>query len=155
MAELVKGKKRPNAAAAKEVLENALASGMAYSRFLEIVSLQGGDTSAVDSGLPLAPKKLAFTASKKGFLKGIDGEQVGMALIELGGGRRKITDKIDPSVGFQFEKRIGDSLKKDEVIAQIYAKDTKTAESARQMLENAVEIGAEAIAKPKLIIGRI
>lgn len=155
VAELVKGKKRPNAAAAREVLENAIASGMAYSKFLEIVSLQGGDTSAVDNGLPLAPKKVPFTAAKRGVLKAINGEQVGMALIELGGGRRKITDKIDPSVGFHFEKRLGDSLKKDEVIAQIYAKDAKTAETARQMLENAVEIGAEPVAKPKLIIGRI
>lgn len=155
VAEQVKGKKRPNAPAAKEVLEHALSSGMAYSKFLEIVSLQGGDTSAVDHGLPLAPKKVAFTASKKGFLKAIDGEQVGMALIELGGGRRKITDKIDPSVGFTFEKRLGDSVKKDEAIAQIYAKDAKTAETARQMLEKAVEISSEPVQKPKLILGRI
>jgi pyrimidine-nucleoside phosphorylase len=155
VAEQVRGKKRPNASAVKEVLEQALASGMAYSKFLEIVSLQGGDTSTVDHGLPLAPKKVAFTASRKGFLKAIDGEQVGMALIELGGGRRKITDKIDPSVGFTFEKRLGDTVKKDEAIAQIYAKDAKSAEIARQMLEKAVEISSEPAQKPKLILGRI
>lgn len=155
VAEQVRGKKRPNASAVQELLEQALASGMAYSKFLEIVSLQGGDTSAVDHGLPLAPKKVAFSATKKGFLKAIDGEQVGMALIELGGGRRKITDKIDPSVGFTFEKRLGDSVKKDEVIAQIYAKDAKTAETARQMLEKAIDISSEPVQKPKLILGKI
>ena len=155
VAELVKGKKRPNAAAVKEIIENAIASGMAYSKFLEIVSLQGGDTSAVDGGLPLAPRKVAFAATKKGYLAEIDGEQVGMALIELGGGRKKVTDKIDPSVGFHFEKRLGEAVKKDEAIAQIYAKDAKTAEIARQMLEKAILISPEPMAKPKLILGRI
>lgn len=155
IAELAKGKKRPNPSAVKETLEQALVSGMAYSKFLEIVSLQGGDTGAVDQGLPLAPKKVTLTASKKGFLKEIDGEKVGMALIELGGGRRKVADKIDPSVGFRFEKRLGDAVKKDEVIAQIYAKDAKTAEIARKMLDDATEISSEPSPKPKLILGRI
>jgi len=155
IAELVKGKKRPNAIAVREQLEHALASGMAYSKFLEIVSLQGGDTSAVDHGLPLAPKKVAFLAEKKGFLSFMNGEQIGMALIELGGGRRKTSDKIDASVGFWFEKKLGDGVKKDEPIAQIYAKDSKTAEIARKMLEDAIGISSEAPPKAKLIRRRI
>jgi len=155
VAEFVKSKKRPNAAALREQLENALSSGMAYSKFLEIVSLQGGDTSAVDQGLALAKIKVPFLATRKGFLRAMNGEQIGMALIELGGGRRKTTDKIDPSVGFWFEKTLGDSVKKDETIAQIYAKDAKTAEIARKMLEEAIEIGLEAPQKAKLIRRRI
>jgi pyrimidine-nucleoside phosphorylase len=155
VAELVKGKKRPNAGPVRELLEQALKSGQAYSKFLEIVSLQGGDTGAVDAGLPLASKKVPFLATKKGVISAIDGEKIGFALIELGGGRRKISDKIDPSVGFWFEKEVGMAVKKDEPIAQIYAKDAKTAEQARKILESAVEIGSDAPSKPKLILGRI
>jgi pyrimidine-nucleoside phosphorylase len=155
VAELVKGKKRPNAGPVRELLEQALKSGQAYSKFLEIVSLQGGDTGAVDAGLPLAAKKVPFLAMKKGVISAIDGEMIGFALIELGGGRRKTSDKIDPSVGFWFEKEVGMTVKKDEAIAQIYAKDAKTAEQARKILESAVEIGTEAPSKPKLILGRI
>jgi pyrimidine-nucleoside phosphorylase len=155
VAELVRGRKRASAPEVRGMLEHALSAGMAYSKFLEIVSLQGGDTSAVDHGLPLAPKKAPFLANKKGFLRFLNGEQVGMALIELGGGRKKTVDKIDASVGFWFEKRHGDTVKKDEPIAQIYARDAKTAEIARKMLEEAVEITPEAPPKAKLIRRRI
>jgi thymidine phosphorylase len=156
VAEQVKGQARPSPTAARELLENALKSGQAYSKFLEIVSLQGGDTDAVDQGLPLASKKVPFLANKKGTIRSMNGEQIGYALIELGGGRRKTTDKVDPSVGFWFEKEIGQTVKKDEPIAQIYAKDAKTAEAARKLLEEAVEIGVEPEGtKPKLILARI
>jgi pyrimidine-nucleoside phosphorylase len=155
LAELTKGKKRPNSSAVREILEETLKSGKAYSKFLEIVSLQGGDTDALDQGLPLAPKKIPFTAAKKGFLRAMDGEKIGFALIELGGGRHKASDKVDPGVGFWFEKHIGATVKKDEVIAQIFAKDTKTAEAARKFLEEAVEIGTEPESKAKLILQRI
>lgn len=155
VAELVKGKKRPNSGPVRELLESALKSGQAYSKFLEIVSLQGGDTGAVDAGLPLASKKVPFLASRKGTINAIDGEKIGFALIELGGGRRKTSDKIDPSVGFWFEKEVGSTVKKDEAIAQIYAKDVKTAEAARKLLEEAFEIGGDNVTKPKLILARI
>lgn len=151
LAELQKGNKRPHRNAVKEILEEALKSGKAYSKFLEIVSLQGGDTNAMDEGLPVASKVVAFSADKKGFVSAMDGEAIGMALVELGGGRRKTSDKIDHSVGFWFEKFVGDAVKKGDTIAQIYAKDAKTAEIARKMLEEAIEIAPEAPSKPKLI----
>ena len=105
---VAKGGQRPNESAAREVLEEALKSGKAYSKFLEIVSLQGGDTEAVDQGLPLAAKKVPFLANKKGTIRAMNGERIGFALIELGGGRRKTSDKVDPRVGFWFEKGIGE-----------------------------------------------
>lgn len=155
LAELQKGSKRPNPSAARELLAETLKSGQAYSKFLEIVSLQGGDTSALDEGLPLAPKKIPFLAAKNGFIRSMNAEAIGFALIELGGGRRKTSDEIDPSVGFWFEKHVGDAVKKNETIATIYAKDAKTAEIARKMLEEAVEISVEGSPKPKLILQRI
>lgn len=155
LGELQKGKKRPNEAGVRELLEEALSSGKAYSKFLEIVSLQGGDTEAVDHGLPLTAKKFPFVASKKGIVQKMDGEAIGMALVELGGGRKKTSDKVDHSVGFWFEKKVGDSVKKDEPIAQVYAKDAKSAAAAMKMLETAVEIGVDKITKLDLIRRRI
>ncbi len=140
---------------AREELEEALSSGRAYSKFLEIVSLQGGDTVAVDQGLPVAAKTFFLKAVKKGFVQSMNAELIGMALIELGGGRKKASDKVDPSVGFYFEKFIGDAVKKDETIATIYAKDAKSAELVSQMLVDAIPISSEPVQKPKLIHGRI
>jgi len=149
------GEKRPQAASVRKQLEEALQSGKAYSKFLEIVSLQGGDTEAMDHGLKLAPKVVPFLAPKKGFIQSMNGESIGLALTELGGGRRKAKDKVDPSVGFSFEKFVGDAVKKDEPIAQIYAKDLKSADLALKILQNAVEISSETPIKPKLIRKRI
>jgi pyrimidine-nucleoside phosphorylase len=153
LGELQKGKKKPSAAAVREILEEALSSGKAYSKFLEVVSLQGGDTEALDHGLPVAPKKLELKAAKKGFIRAMDGEQIGMALVELGGGRKKTGEKIDHGVGFEFRKGLGSAVKKDETIAEIHARDAKTAQIAFKMLEIAVEIGAEA-PKPLDLIRR-
>lgn len=155
LAELHSGKKRPNPNAVKELIHDALKSGKAYAKFLEIVSLQGGDTEALDHGLPLAAKKVPLLAAKKGVVASMHGESIGMALIELGGGRRKTDDKIDHSVGFWFEKFVGDSVKKGDTIATIYAKDAKTAEIAREMLEKAVEISSDPVQKPQLIRHKI
>lgn len=155
LSEIQKGKEEPNAYIVKEILEEALISGKAYSKFLEIVSLQGGDTEALDHGLPVSSKKVAFTASKKGVIRSMNAEAIGLALIELGGGRKKTSDKVDSEVGFWFEKHVGDTVKKDEIIANIFAKDAKTAEIARKMLEAAIELGTEPSPKTKLILQRI
>jgi pyrimidine-nucleoside phosphorylase len=83
-AESIRGKKT-SPAAAKETLLESLQNGKAYAKFLEIVSMQGGDTEAVDQGLPLAKKEFTLKSPKKGYLAQIDGEQIGYALIEMGG----------------------------------------------------------------------
>jgi pyrimidine-nucleoside phosphorylase len=145
------GKKNPGKAAVRKMLLGVIESGQAYSKFLEIVSMQGGDTSALDSGLPLARKKLALVASQKGFLNSIDGEKIGWALTELGGGRRKSSDKIDHSVGFSFEKSVGSAVKKGETIALVHAKDSKSANLALAMLAESINITPQPPRKPKLI----
>lgn len=154
LAEEIKGGKI-SAGVAQEVLEESISSGKAYAKFLEIISLQGGDTEALDQGLPLAPKKISFTASRKGFITGMDAEKIGMALVDMGGGRRKTSDKIDFGVGFEFHKFIGDAVKPGEAVATIYARDAKSGEAAAAALEAAVNIGSEAVSPPKLVIARV
>lgn len=140
LAEVKASRKRPSLASVHAKIEEVIASGQAYAKFLEIVSLQGGDTEAVEDGLPLAPKKVALLAPRRGVITAMDGEKIGFALVEMGGGRRQATDKIDHGVGYWFEKRVGDAVKKDEPIAQIYARDAKSAEKARLALLEAILI---------------
>jgi pyrimidine-nucleoside phosphorylase len=155
LAEISKGRKKKPNKDVRALLQSALSSGLAYSKFLEIISLQGGDTEAIDRGLPLAPKKILFTANKRGFVGSINAEHIGMALIELGGGRRKTSDTIDPSVGFHFEKQIGDAVKVGETIAIIYAQNAKSGEAAKAMLESCILIQSKKLTKPKLIRARL
>jgi pyrimidine-nucleoside phosphorylase len=138
----------------KEVLERieaVLRSGQAYSKFLEVVSLQGGDTEALDQGLPLAPKSLVVEASEKGYVSEILGESVGQALVELGGGRKKAGEPIDHGVGFWFEKREGQAVDKGEALVRIFARDLKTGELAKNMLIDAIRLSPRPPSKANLI----
>ncbi len=150
-ADEVAGKKPLTKEKYRARLEEALTSGAAYAKFLEIVSLQGGDTHAIDDGLPLAPKKVVLEADSAGFVTAYDGEAIGMALVELGGGRKQTSDKIDPSVGFHFHRFLGDKVSKGTPIADIYARDAKSAQRALEMLRGATTIGKQVPAIPDLI----
>jgi pyrimidine-nucleoside phosphorylase len=150
-ADEVAGKKPQAKEKYRERLLEALESGAAYAKFLEIVSLQGGDTEAVDDGLPLAPKKLVLESPSAGFVTAFDGEAIGMALVELGGGRKKTSDKIDPSVGFHFHRFLGDKVSKGTALVDIYARDAKAGQLALEMLQSAITVGKQASPIPSLI----
>lgn len=110
---------------AREILE----SGKGVEKFRELIKIQGGDPTVVDdySKLPLAKKKTIVTAQANGFIEEIDGLSVGLHCVDLGGGRRKTTDKIDYGVGFNFFKKEGSEVKKGDPILEIYHHDNQQA----------------------------
>lgn len=148
----VRGDRRlPSKKAVRAQLDQALQSGQAYAKFLEIVSMQGGNREAVDHGLTLAPVLKQFTAATTGNIHEIDGVAVGMALVQLGGGRRKTSDKINPGVGFWFHQNLGDSVKKGARIATIYASSEADAKEAQEALKSAISIKSARKALPSLL----
>ncbi|MCO5141968.1 MAG: thymidine phosphorylase [Oligoflexia bacterium] len=155
LAQIAKKAKPYTKTKAKSLIDDVIQSGQAYSKFLEIVSLQGGDTAAVDEGLPLAKYKAELFAKNNGYLQSMNAEQIGLALTELGGGRKKTSDSIDPAVGFWFHKFVGDKLTKGESIVTIYASDKKQASTAHEMIEQCLVIGKKPIKKKPLIRKKI
>ncbi|NUM88322.1 MAG: thymidine phosphorylase [Bdellovibrionales bacterium] len=155
MGEEKKSGRQGNRADARRRLEEALTSGRAYSKFLEIVSLQGGDTHAVDEGLPLAPKKSLLKAGADGFVSAMRGEEIGMALIELGGGRKATTDQLDYGVGFEFHVRLGEKVRKGDALVSLFHRDSKSGDKAMKILEDSVLITPDAPRIPDLIHKRI
>ena len=150
-----KKRKFTEAPAARKILEEALRSGRAYSKFLEFVSMQKGDTSALDYGLSLAKTSLSVDAPRSGYITQMHTESIGMALVELGGGRLQSTDSIDPSVGFYFHHQLGDKVSKGGPMVAIYATTMKKAQRAKEQIQNSISIGSQRIAPPKLIQNRI
>ncbi len=150
-----KKKKNTQAPAARKILEEALKSGRAYSKFLEFVSMQKGDTSALDHGLPLAKSSISVGAPRSGYITQMHTESIGMALVALGGGRVQSTDSIDPSVGFYFHHQLGDKVSKGTPVVTIYATTVKKAQAVRNQILNSISIGSQRIAPPKLIQNRI
>ena len=140
---------------AMDILEEKIQSGAAYAKFLELLSLQGGNTEALDDGLPLAPKKLFLKSNRPGYVSHMDAQSIGLSLIDIGGGRKKTTDKIDHKVGLYFHKHIGDKIKKGEKLVTIYANSTKDAKNCSINLQKAILITKNRVRAKPIILERI
>jgi pyrimidine-nucleoside phosphorylase len=133
-------------------LEHAIDSGRALERFRAMVRAQGGDP---DAPLAIAPGS-PVAAPRRGRVAAIDGERLGYAVIALGGGRRRLGDPIDRSVGLRMRVRLGDGIEAGEPLADLHCAGTGEAE-ARRLIVEAVSIAeAEAeCAPPPLVVERI
>jgi pyrimidine-nucleoside phosphorylase len=134
----------------KKLSADLIASGQAREKFREIVGLQGGDVGVVDDPgrLAHAKKTLDVTSSTAGYIASIQCEQLGMAGVVLGGGREKKEDKIDPAVGLEFHKRIGDAVARGEPLCTLHFNSDARLAEARHLVETAYRIEPE---KPKAI----
>ncbi len=137
----------------KKLLETKIASGEALKKFRAMLASQGGDVRVIEkySYLPLARKKMLFTAPKSGYLRHIDSFRLGTLLTDLGGGRQKKEDKIDPSCGFCIYKKIGDYVEKGETLIGIFSDDYKKAKLISKEMTRTFTFGQKPCPRKKLI----
>ena len=100
----------------------ALDDGSALDKFRELIAAQGGDTSVVDdpSRLPQASSRSTVLAVRSGFVAEMDAEAVGIAALELGAGRVRVEDRIDPAVGIVILKKPGEAVEVGETVFEIH-----------------------------------
>ncbi len=106
----------------KQMAKSALTSGKALEKFKEMIISQGGDSAVIDNYdiMPLAKCRYDVVAKNSGFITTIDCERVGMMIVDLGGGRRNVGDKLDYGVGMIIDKKVGDKIKKGDVIVTFF-----------------------------------
>ena len=138
---------------AATMLEDALKSGEGLDKFKEMVTSQGGNCAALDdySLLPQAKIKHEIKAGSDSYLATIKAEELGLCAMRLGAGRATKDDIIDLSVGIMLNKKVGDFVHKDEVIATVYANDEKKLDMVLPDITDAIETSKERIERPKLI----
>lgn len=143
-------------AAARTQLADYLKDGSAYEAFMKVAKAQGADMQLLCDAkrLDCAKVKVPVTASAGGHIARIDVRQLGIAIIELGGGRRLVSDKVDPWVGLTAMKRLGEQVAKGEPLAMVHARDEATAKVAASIVTASYEIG-EAGAEEPLIAARM
>lgn len=136
-------------------VEDALDSGKGLERFTRMVALQGGNPDVAEnpSLLPRSAFEIPVTATTKGTVREIDTYRVGMLSVELGAGRRRVEGKINPAIGFIFEKKIGDKVEKGETLAAVHADREDIGTKVAEMLKDCFVIGNQT-ASPRLIIKR-
>lgn len=135
------GKKASSLQQAREVLLKTINERTALNKFKEMVIAQGGDPTIIDdySIMPQAAFKLPFKAKKSGFIEQLSAEKIGIASMLLGGGRQKLDDKLDYSVGIELHKKIGDPIAIGESILTVYSNQQKI-DNILSLLESSITI---------------
>ncbi len=137
-----------------EMIDNAIKSGYALEKFIEFISQQGGNTDIINdySLLPQSKYKKEFLANETGYISKLDAQTIGMASVETGAGRKQKDDYIDFGAGIIINSRIGDYVKKGDIIATIYSSSQQKLNSAYNEFISAVEINRNKPPKQKLVI---
>lgn len=113
-------------------------NGKALSKFKELVKNQGGDVSYIEDTNKFKRAKFIIPVKieKEGIIKEIKAEEIGKLSVLLGAGRMKKEDKIVVESGIVLNKKIGDKVKRGEIVAYIHANDEKKAKEAVEKLKN-------------------
>ena len=101
---------------AKEMVLNTINNGSAYMKFLKLIEYQKGDISK----LKISDNVVKVKSPIDGIVKKINALELGKLSLRLGAGKENINDKIDYSVGIKLRKLVGDSVKKGEVLFEMY-----------------------------------
>jgi pyrimidine-nucleoside phosphorylase len=141
---------------ARRKLEESVSSGRALETFGRIVEAQGGNRAVVDDPaiLPQAGAVEVYRAPRSGVVAAVEPRRVGRAILELGGGRVRIEDRIDPAVGFVITVKPGDSVRSGDPIASVFARDEASMAGGLAALGEAIVVGDQGRLTP-LITHRI
>ena len=137
-----------------EMIAKAVRSGEAAEHFGRMIAVQGGPLAFMDNWARFLPEATVIrevTAKEAGYVTEIDGEALGMAVVELGGGRRVETDSVDPAVGFSDIARLGAKISKGAVLGVVHAVRPDQADRAEAALRSAMSIGPKAPERLDLI----
>jgi thymidine phosphorylase len=138
--------------------DRALSSGAAAERFGRMVAELGGPADFLErpaAYLPAMPGAYPVEPSRAGFIAAIDVRALGVAVIELGGGRRRTADLIDPRVGLDAVKGIGAWAGPDDPLCLVHAADAGAAASVGGRLRDAFTIAESRPGEPPIIRERL
>ncbi|RCK72244.1 MAG: Pyrimidine-nucleoside phosphorylase [Ignavibacteriae bacterium] len=154
---LMLGKKASSIEDGIKICKEAITSGRAYKKFLEMVEHQGGKKEYIEelSKYPKSKYSKSIVSKSDGDIVKIDALEVGLVGIILGAGRMKVDDVIDPKAGIVFYKKVGDSVEKGDTIAILYCDDEEKLKQAEKRLERAILVATEPCTPPKLIYAMI
>ena len=145
--------KANNLKEATSTLQGHIDTGRAFEKFMMMIEMHDGDTNVISNPqlLPKANIQHEYLAEHTGYITEISAEKVGRACLELGAGRRAVTDKIDYAVGISNIHKIGDSVEQGESIMTIHANNHQKLKLAIQELNKGIIISEEKNTLPILI----
>lgn len=148
---VVLAKKADSIDEARQMLSEALHSGKALSKFREMIVNQGGDASVIDepSKILTAQYEVELPAKTSGVVTKLVANELGIAAMMLGAGRKTKEEDIDHAVGIKLNKKVGEAVSEGESLLTIYS-NTEAIDEVIALIEANIEIGDEG-AEPPLI----
>ena len=138
-------------------VREALGSGRAAQRFQQMVEAQGGNPAVLEdpSILPQAAEVEVYYAPRSGTVLRVEPRTIGRAVVEMGGGRTRSEDAVDPTVGFVITARPGQAVHTSEPLASIFARDAAGIALGRKALDAAIAIGEGTAEVLPLVAARV
>jgi pyrimidine-nucleoside phosphorylase len=141
----------------RQVLVDAIDSGKALQKLIDVAVAQGGDPSVIEDPdlLPVCAHEAVVTAGRSGFVTRCDALTVGVAATRLGAGRERQEDGIDPGVGITLDAKVGDVVEVGQTLARVHYNDPSRWQAQEKSLASAWTIADTAPEPQDLVIERI
>ena len=140
-------------AQARIKLNQVLDSGAAAACFAKMVAALGGPADLLEAPerhLARAPLTLAVAAPESGVVEQLDCRALGLAVVGLGGGRRRPDDEIDYGVGLTEIAELGQRVEAGQPLALVHARDAQSAQRAVEEVLNAYTVNSTGLMGSKL-----
>jgi len=131
---------------------STIEDGSALKKWKDMIRAQDGDP---DADLPEATERRRIVAESSGVMTKLDARAVGIAAWRLGAGRARKEDPVSPTAGVVCLRKPGDEVSEGEPLLELHADESRRFEPAIAALDNAIEIGPEAIERQPIVLERI
>ncbi len=131
---------------------DALKSGAGRETFVRMLAAQGGN---LDAGLPVAPVQIVLAATSDGYVESIDALAVGLASLDLGAGRHKKEDKVDPAAGLVIQALVGTRVAAGDPLVVVHARSADLVEKVKPRLLQAWKLVAHEVQRPPHVLARV
>ena len=133
-------------------VEKVWRSGAGRERFEQMVAAQGGH---LERGLPVAPVQVALNAEREGHVEAIDALEVGLSSLELGAGRVRKEDRVDPAAGVVIEAPVGAHVAAGDPLVTVHARSSELVDGVRPRLLAAWKLSDRPVKRPPHVLARV
>jgi pyrimidine-nucleoside phosphorylase len=151
------GEKAHSLAEGMERCRDVVKNGKAYEKFIQLVKRQGGDVSFIEhlEKYPRSKFSGEVKSTQGGYVTAIDALELGLTGIELGAGRMKVDDVIDPKAGMRLAKKVGDAVNAGETLAIFYTDRKSAVSPASERIKGTFAVGLSKPDSVPLVISQI
>ncbi|TMD39538.1 MAG: thymidine phosphorylase [Chloroflexi bacterium] len=132
--------------------ERVLRSGAGRETFERMLAAQGGH---LEQGLPVAAVQVAVKAESSGHVEAIDALEIGLAALELGAGRIRKEDRVDPAAGLVIEAAVGAQVRTGDSLVVVHARSRDLVEKVTDRIRNAWRLSEREVRRPPHVLARV